>query len=449
MRAERPRRRSAVTAPAERSSHAQATPSSPPSRDAARRSALGSGRRTPNRRRRGTALVSAQGLKPPATLAIGAITAMAVIGLAALSAVLAVIVARDTCSSTGMGASPSAGARKGIPARYLSLYRQAAGEAGVPWPALAAIESDHGRSRAAGVRSGVNRHGCCAGPMQFNTRDGPPSTWARYGVDGNDDGTEDVYDPEDVIPSAANYLATLRRANGNLTRAIFADNHSVAYVRDVLARARVYAHQPGDELTAPVDDTTARSDCANDGLDVTTGPANLRDTQRIATPRAYRTLPAWTQAPGRGAATVDARLYDDVVWVLRRCRLRVSAAREAGHHTHGDGTAVDLVPADGSTQAVWDASAGRLAHDLGWTRACAHSGTRPACRLAPAIQFTGYDGYPNHGSPRTCSGECPAHLHLSWVSPCYGSSRPSPPCQWVMAFAVLPTDLAVASRPGS
>jgi hypothetical protein len=41
----------------------------------------------------------------------------------------------------------------------------------VPWPGLAgigSIEIDHGRSRAAGVLSGVNSYGCCAGAMQFN-----------------------------------------------------------------------------------------------------------------------------------------------------------------------------------------------------------------------------------------------------------------------------------------
>jgi hypothetical protein len=75
------------------------------------------------------------------------------------------------------------------------------------------------------------------------------------------------------------------------------------------------------------------------------------------------------------------------------------------------------IPADGNHQAIWDRSAGALAHDLGWTPECARSGTRPACRLAPAIQFVGYDGYPGHGSPRTCTGDCPAHLHLSWASP--------------------------------
>ena len=143
-------------------------------------------------------------------------------------------------------------------------------------------------------------------------------------------------------------------------------------------------------------------------------------------------------APGRAPQAVDARIHDDVVWVLRRYRLRVTAAREAGHRTHGDGTAVDLIPADGATQAVWDATAGRLARDLGWTPACGRSGSRPACPLAPAIQFVGYDGYPSHGSPRTCGTGCPAHIHVSWVSPCYGSSALSAPCRWVVSFPLPP-----------
>jgi hypothetical protein len=54
----------------------------------------------------------------------------------------------------------------------------------------------------------------------------------------------------------------------------------------------------------------------------------------------------------------------------------------------------------------------------------------------PAIQFVGYDGYPNHGSPRTCTVPCAAHLHLSWVSPCFGTSAPSPPCERVTAFEI-------------
>ena len=203
--------------------------------------------------------------------------------------------------------------------------------------------------------------------MQFNTRDGPPSTWDRYGVDGNHDGTKDIYDPADAIPSAANYLRELlRRADGNLSQAILGYNHSQAYVNDVLARARRYAGQTIDELAT----TDAAVGCAGGGLDVPVGPANLRHAERLTAPRAFRALPAWAMAAGRAPQLVDARIHGNLVWLLRRYHLRVTAARESGHQTHGDGTAIDLIPADGTTQPVWDASAGRLAQDLGWTPGC-------------------------------------------------------------------------------
>lgn len=156
----------------------------------------------------------------------------------------------------------------------------------------------------------------------------------------------------------------------------------------------------------------------------------------MGSPRVYARLPAWAMAGGRAPELIDARLLSDALWLLRRYRLRVTAAREPGHHTHGDGTALDLVPAAPTDQATWDASAGALARDLGWTPACAASGSRPACPLVPTIQFIGYDGYPGHGSPGTCSGNCLAHLHISWVSPCFGSSALVAPCQWVAAFPV-------------
>jgi hypothetical protein len=64
--------------------------------------------------------------------------------------------------------------------------------------------------------------------------------------------------------------------------------------------------------------------------------------------------------------------------------VRVTAARETGHHTHGDGTAVDFVPAAGATQRDWDDTVGRLATELGWTATCGRSGARPVCALKPA-----------------------------------------------------------------
>ena len=109
------------------------------------------------------------------------------------------------------GATGRAGGQEGassfaladIPRRYRALYADAAAVCrGLTWQVLAAIgkvESDHGRSSAPGVHSGVNAFGCCAGPMQFNLRNGPPSTWDTWGR-GN------VYDPADAVPAAARKL---------------------------------------------------------------------------------------------------------------------------------------------------------------------------------------------------------------------------------------------------
>src|SRR5919199_3616006 len=87
--------------------------------------------------------------------------------------------AGDAGGVGGVGASPLALAD--IPAGYLAAYLAADRHCpGLRWQLLAAIgkvESDHGRSRAPGVRSGLNRFGCCSGPMQFNVKNGPRTTW--------------------------------------------------------------------------------------------------------------------------------------------------------------------------------------------------------------------------------------------------------------------------------
>jgi Transglycosylase SLT domain len=135
-----------------------------------------------------------------------------------------------------LGGEPGRADRAEIPPRYLELYRKAGRRYRLPWTVLAgigAVESGHGQSSAPGVHNGVNAFGCCAGPMQFNVRNGPPSTWDRYGQGG------DPYDPADAIPAAARLL----RANGapqDLRNAVYAYNHSDSYVREVLATAARY-----------------------------------------------------------------------------------------------------------------------------------------------------------------------------------------------------------------
>lgn len=295
----------------------------------------------------------------------------------------------------GADGAPTAVAEGTIPAELMPLYTAAAQQYGVPWSVLAAINSiESGFGRNMGPSSAG-----AMGPMQFL-----PSTWRAYGVDGNRDGRKDIMDPADAIPGAANYL----KASGapDLQRALFAYNRAQWYVDKVLALASTFA-----------DNALISSSCSTGP----SGPASLNEAITLRSPREFKMLPTELVAPGfRLTQPVDARIWPNAVWILRTYNLRVTAAREPGHATHGDGTALDMIPAAGRGQSAWDATTGRLAADLGWTAACAPSGVRPTCALIPAIQFVGYDGYPSHGSPRTCQGSCPQHIHVSWVSNTYG-----------------------------
>jgi membrane-bound lytic murein transglycosylase B len=96
-------------------------------------------------------------------------------------------------------------------------YAEAQRRFGVDWSILASmnfVESAFGRVRSASEAG-------ARGPMQFL-----PSTWREYGMRG------DIEDPRDAILAAANYL---RRAGAprDLDRALFAYNHSMAYVRAI------------------------------------------------------------------------------------------------------------------------------------------------------------------------------------------------------------------------
>jgi membrane-bound lytic murein transglycosylase B len=133
--------------------------------------------------------------------------------------------------------TPSRTEAADIPAGYLRLYRQAGARYRIPWPVLAAIgkvESDHGRSRLPGVRSGSNWAGAC-GPMQLGCVPGSKAgnSWARYGHGR-------PHDPAAAIPAAAQYLVD-HGARRNLDRALFAYNHSWSYVAKVRRLARRYA----------------------------------------------------------------------------------------------------------------------------------------------------------------------------------------------------------------
>jgi hypothetical protein len=144
---------------------------------------------------------------------------------------------------------PSRAAVADIPAGYLRLYQQGARRCpGLSWAVLAGVgkvESDHGRTRLPGVRSGWN-HAGAAGPMQFGIGQGRAgNAWARFGRDFDHDGRTSVYDPGDAIPAAARYLCA-HGAPRQLGRALYAYNHSWSYVAKVKQLARRYVARRGE-----------------------------------------------------------------------------------------------------------------------------------------------------------------------------------------------------------
>jgi hypothetical protein len=111
--------------------------------------------------------------------------------------------------------TPTAAAAAERPPPELARAYVAAGDRfGVAPRLLAAIgfnESRHGRSRLPGVRNGINRAGCCAGPAQLCVVRSCGRVWQRYRVDGDRNGRHRVHDPQDGFATAARYVVALRR----------------------------------------------------------------------------------------------------------------------------------------------------------------------------------------------------------------------------------------------
>jgi hypothetical protein len=307
----------------------------------------------------------------------------------------------------------SGGSLKGVPAKLVPIYQRASAKyrLGAKGPSiLAAI---NWVETGFGTNLGVSYAGA-EGWMQFM-----PETWTAYGVDANGDGIKNPDDPEDAIHAAANYLRA-SGAPGNWHDAIFAYNHAEWYVEKVNRAAARYA-----EAT---DEAAWDGEAGGCGAALA-GNAVLDGELRLYAPRAFKAIPARLWVGYGSPQAVDARIWPNVVWLLETFELRVTAARESGHATHGDGTAIDVVPASGSG---WDATALRASLALGWTPECGWNGSAPVCPLVPAIQFVGYNGYDSHGDPAHAVGN--AHLHVSWRASEYGCSSLCAPREWVEIF---------------
>ena len=173
---------------------------------------------------------------------VGALVALGlVIGL------LGTVVVGSAAAMFGVDVQPTAtpAATATIPPAMLTLYQQAAMTCpGLPWTILAAIgtiESDNGQSNLPGVHSGANSAGA-EGPMQFE-----PKTFAAYDDPVPPGGATppNPYDPTDAVYAAARLLCADGASGGaDLSGAVYAYNHSAAYVAQVLALAQTYAAAP-------------------------------------------------------------------------------------------------------------------------------------------------------------------------------------------------------------
>jgi murein DD-endopeptidase MepM/ murein hydrolase activator NlpD len=179
-------------------------------------------------------------------LAAGLVILMGAVGAAAAPGPVFRIVPSTTAPMLPSAETPNTPGSLVLPPAYLSrrespglpfttlngLWRRAGASYGIPWQVLAAInkiESNFGRNMGPSSAGAI-------GWMQFM-----PSTWLRWGTDGDGDGVADPWNAEDGIFSAARYLAAAGGGT-DLQRGIFAYNHAQWYVDDVLQLARLYGH---------------------------------------------------------------------------------------------------------------------------------------------------------------------------------------------------------------
>jgi membrane-bound lytic murein transglycosylase B len=109
------------------------------------------------------------------------------------------------------------------------LYPSGLSNTAITGPAL------NGAGGNAAIGNGSGGWSSALGPMQFI-----PSTWAKWGADGNGDGYADVNNIFDAALAAGRYLCADGRdlsTPQGWTAAIFSYNHSATYVQQVYAAA--------------------------------------------------------------------------------------------------------------------------------------------------------------------------------------------------------------------
>lgn len=336
----------------------------------------------------------------------GRIAGIAILGALALVATLIMATATmmmtmvdNDGSSTGF--DPSALAVADIPPTILPIYLKAGETYGVDWAIVAAIgkiETNHGRSTAPGVQSGVNTFGCCSGPMQFSVIGPGGGTWGAYGVDGNADGQKNVFDPADAIPAAASYLKA-SGAPGDNERAIFAYNHASWYVAEVLAQAEKY--RGAMQTTGGGQTLVVNRENASAVLALARGPhpritMDARATGDLAT----------GQIDGRVSSLLVAiaRAHTFTIVVLKTGHSYLTASGNPSNHVFG--RAVDIGVVDGvkcdSTRQGRSGACWQLAQEIARIRG----------PLLPTELIYGID--PDGPGPAFALPDHWDHVHCGW-----------------------------------
>jgi Ca2+-binding RTX toxin-like protein len=152
-----------------------------------------------------------------------------------------------------------------------------------------------------------------------------------------------------------------------------------------------------------------------DSLDFACERVDYGPPGRIGRLRPVSVRGAFVPVPGQGGARVDRRILSDVLYLIRRYRVRVGDGYALhGHSRSGEhplGLAVDLVPGPGGSWRAVD----RLAR---WAEPRQN-------RPRPPFRWVGYTGDAGHGR-----GD---HLHLSWD---HTPGRPGRPVRTVWVWKV-------------
>jgi hypothetical protein len=154
-----------------------------------------------------------------------------VVGLVAI--VMSAVLVVGGGSSCGGGEAVGALGPK-VPKRLVPIYEQAAAKYGLGEQGPSILAAINWVETGFGTNLGVSS-AAAEGWMQFL-----PSSWESFGVDGNEDGTKDPYNPWDAIFAAARLLRA-SGAPGDWHGAIFSYNHAEWYVAEVLADARRFS----------------------------------------------------------------------------------------------------------------------------------------------------------------------------------------------------------------